>query len=51
VKRNKTKPFKISAGKTGLDEDKYTTSRHQRAGEYPNIDIANTLSGKVAEFK
>jgi hypothetical protein len=39
------------AGKTGLDEDKYTTSRHQRAREYPNIDTANKLSAKVAEFK
>jgi hypothetical protein len=43
------------AGKTGLEVDKekskHTMSRHQRAGEYPNIDTANKPSVKVAEFK
>jgi hypothetical protein len=38
------------AAKTGLEEEKYTTSRHWPAGKYPNIDTAHKLSGKLAEF-
>jgi hypothetical protein len=45
------KPVKIWQGKTGLEEDKCTTSRHWRAGEYPIVDTAKKLSGKVEEFE